>query len=345
MGKTDMRHLPEDVRMQTRKQAIRLIFEKKKTQVEVAELLGVHKNSILLWVKEYRANGYEGLKGNARGLKPGEGRLLTPDQEKQVQKMIVDKMPDQLKLPFALWTRKAIQSLIIREFGIQVAVRTMGDYLKRWGFTPQKPTKRAYEQNPGAVNKWIKEEYPAIRERAKKEGAEIHWGDETGIRNDQHHARSYSPKGQTPVQKQMAKRISLNMISSITNQGKVRFMTYSDTMTSQLFIKFLKNLVKDTSGKIFMIVDNLRVHHSKKVKAWVEENKEQIELFYLPSYSPERNPDEYLNCDLKIGLSHKPAVKNKDQLKKHVNSHMRRLQRNGGKVKNYFRHKMINYAA
>ena len=200
-------------------------------------------------------------------------------------------MPDQLKLPYALWTRKAVKELILREFNIELATTTMGDYLRAWGYSPQKPKlcieltemKKAYEQNPKAVKQWLEEDYPKIKKLAKKEGAEIHWRDETGARNSNNHGRSYVPKGKTPVKKTMSKRFPVNMILTVTNQGLVEFMTYSGTMNSERLIEFMKQLVKNKSRKIFLILDNLRVHHSKIVKAWVEENDDKIQLFYLPS--------------------------------------------------------------
>ncbi len=259
--------------------------------------------------------------------------------------MIIDKMPDQLKLSFSLWTRKAVKELIEREFGVVLAITTTGDYLRSWGFTPQKPKKKAYEQNPKAVEKWMQDEYPKIKKRAKSENAEIHWGDETGIKNNSQHGRSYAPRGKTPVRRTMGKRLSTNMISSITNQGKVEFMIYSGTMNADRFLKFLRQLIKNRGRKIYLILDNLKVHHSKIVKKWVKKNERTIELFFLPSYSPEKNPDEYLNCDLKYGVSEKPAPRNVEKLEKIVNEHMTMLQKNTNRVKKYFNHPEIRYAA
>ncbi len=184
-------------------------------------------------------------------------------------------------------------------------IRTSGEYLKRWGFTPQKPAKRAYEQNPDAVAKWMEETYPSISKEAQSQNAEIHWGDETGVRNDCQHGRGYAPKGQTPILRRKAKRFSTNMISSVTNQGKVRWMIDRETLTSQVSIRFMERLLKDSKKEVFLIVDNLQVHHSAPVKEWLEANKERLSLFYLPSYSPDRNPDEYLNGDLKSELGRK----------------------------------------
>jgi len=344
MEKLDLRTATKETKEAIRLRAIRLLKEGK-TQKEVSSLLCVNKNSVYTWNKNYNEFGYKGLKEKQQGHKKGLGRLLTSEQEKQLQNLIIDKMPDQLKLPFALWTRRAIVELIKREFGITIAIRTMGTYLKRWGFTPQKPKKKAYEQNDKAVKKWLEEEYPEIKKQAKQENAEIHWADETGIKNECQYGRSYAPKGKTPTRTKMGKRLSLNMISTITNQGKVRFMTYKGTMNSAMFIKFLTKLTKGKKKKIYLILDNLKVHHSNLVKQWVEKNASKIALFFLPSYSPERNPDEYLNCDLKYGLSQKVMPKNDEQLKRNVQSHMKLLQRKPDRVVKYFEHKSIKYAA
>jgi transposase len=228
---------------------------------------------------------------------------------------------------------------------MDVPIRTIGDYLKRWNFTPQKPLKRAYEQNPKAVKKWLDEAYPAIQQRAKKEAAEIHWGDETGLCNDSYHGRSYAPRGKTPAIRISARCKRVNLISTVTNQGKVRFMIYNDRMNADTFIKFMKRLIRDADRKIFLILDNLRVHHSYKARDWLQEHKHQIEVFFLPSYSPELNPDEYLNCDLKAGVHSGPPARSRSQLKAKALSHLRKLQKMPARVMKYFKHKKIAYAA
>lgn len=344
MEKIDLRKASTAEKEAIRIRAI-MMHKQKIKQNEIAFLLGVHKNSICQWVKIFKEQGNKGLKEVKKGRKKGDGKLLSNEQEKEVQKMIVDKMPDQLKLPYALWTRKAIVDLIKRTYNIKIAIRTMGDYLNQWGFTPQKPKKKAYEQNDKAVKGWLQNEYPSIVKKAKAENAEIHWGDETGIRNTSQYGRSYAPKGKTPVRKTMAKRISLNMVSTVTNQGKVRFMTYEGTMNAQRFIVFLKRLIKGSSRKIYLILDNLKVHHSKIVKAWREKNTEEIEIFFLPSYSPEINPDEYLNNDLKSAIGLKQTPKNHKHMKSNVKSHMIFLQKNPKRVARFFHHKSIKYAA
>jgi transposase len=244
MEKQDARTLTPEVQEQLRRQAIRL----RKQQLnykEIAAIIGVSRNSVSEWCRKYDSDGISAIKSKKRGIKEGMNRTLTQEQEADVQRCIIDKTPDQLKLSFALWTRQAVGELIRLRFGITMPVRTIGHYLQRWGFTPQKPTKRAYEQRPEAVRAWLEEEYPAIHERAKAENAEIHWGDETGIRSDCQHGRSYAPRGKTPVIRLSAKHVSINMISTVTNQGLVRWMIYDGTLNAKVLIKFLQRLIKE----------------------------------------------------------------------------------------------------
>jgi len=344
MKKTDARKHTPEVQQELRKQAIRLRKSGMKYK-QIAEIVGVHFTTVCEWYKKYERNGVKAIRNKKRGRPHGSCRTLSPEQERQVQKAIYDKCPDQLKLPFALWTRIAVQQLIKQLWSIDMPIRTVGEYLKRWGFTPQKPLRRAYRQNPKAVKKWLNEQYPEIQSRAQQEKAEIHWGDETGLCNDSYHGRSYAPRGQTPAIRLHPRCERVNLISTVTNQGKVRFMVYKDKMNSRKLIKFMQRLIKDADKKIFLILDNLRVHHSYVVKDWLTEHEEQIEVFFLPSYSPELNPDEYLNCDLKAGVHSGVPARTKDQLKKRAISHLRKLQKMPSRVKKYFNHPKISYAA
>ena len=278
--KIDARKLPREVLEEKRRQAHRL-RKRGMTRSEIGEIVGVHADTVGRWLKLPLRQ----LKVNRGGRKPGEGRRLKADEEIHIQDLITDKAPDQLKLDYALWTRKAVMELIKQETGVTMPIRTVGEYLKRWGYTPQKPVKRAYEQNPKTVQDWLDEQYPEIKARAKKEKAEIYWGDENGMRNDSQHERGYAPKGKTPVVKLNAKRVSVNMISAINNQGKVRFRVFEGNMNANLLIDFCKRLIKGAKRKIYLILDNLRVHHAKVFKAWLTEHGDKIEIFYLPSYS------------------------------------------------------------
>lgn len=338
--KIDARKLSFEVLEEKRREAHRL-RKRGMTRAEIGEILGVHADTIGKWLKL----GKNELEYDRRGRKMGSGRRLTEKQEQRLSTLITDKTPDQLKMPYALWTRESVRELIKAECGIEVPVRTVGDYLKRWGMTPQKPQKRAYEQRAPEVKAWLEEEYPAIQEQAKQENAEIYWGDETGLRSDCQHERGYAPKGKTPVIRLNAKRESINMISAITNQGKVRFRIFDGSMNADVLIDFMMRLVKDAKRKVYLILDNMRVHHAKPVKEWLKEHQKMIEVFYLPAYSPELNPDEYLNCDLKAGVHSGLPARNKNQLKSKASMHMKMLQRKPSRVKKYFKHEKIRYAA
>jgi transposase len=344
MNTIDARTLNQQTQYELRKQVVRL-REKGLSNQAISEIVGLSKSHVSTIGKKYERGGLDAIKPGLRGRRHGAQRELTAEQEVGIQKLLVDKTPDQLKLSFALWTREAVRLAIKQIYGQDLPLRTISDYLKRWGFTPQKPTKRAYEQNPKLVAQWHETVYPEIQALAKQEKAEIHWGDETGIQNDAYNARGFAPKGKTPVVRINATKSRVNMISSITNRGKVRFMLYKENMTSQVLIRFMSRLVKGADRKVFLILDNLRVHHSKLVKAWLEEHEEEIAVFYLPSYSPELNPDEYLNGDLKHCIRSGLPARTVKALTKKTRSFMRKLQNRPKHVSNYFKHPKIAYAA
>lgn len=344
MENKDARSLPREVQQHNRDQAIRF-FVGGRSRTEIAELIGVHYVVVCRWIRAWEAGGKKAIKLQKRGRSTGTNRLLTKDQEAALKRLLIDKSPRQLKLPFALWNRKAIQSAVYKMWRVKIAIRTIGDYMKRWGFTPQKPIKKAYEQSPKAVKEWLDNSYPEIQKLAKAEDAEIYWGDETGVRNDCQHSRGYAPRGQTPVVEIKAKRFSVNMVSAINNQGLLRFMIYESSMNARVLIKFMRRLIKDAGRKVFLILDNLKVHHAILVKEWLERHQDKIEVFYLPSYSPELNPDEYLNCDLKTGLRSSSPARSQKDLKGKILGHMRMLQKKSGRIKKYFKHPSIKYAA
>lgn len=327
-----------------RRQVIRL-HKKAYGVMQIVDLTGLSWPAVRVALDLYEAGGMAALKPKSRGREQGSGRTLTPAQEDHIRKLIIEKRPEQLKMEFALWTRAAVGELIKRECGVKLCVRAVGDYLKRWGFTPQKPIARAYERRPEAIKQWLDEEYPAIAERAKAEDGEIHWGDETALVNTDVRGRSYAPKGQTPVTCAPGRRQKLSMISTVTNQGKAHWMIVEDNFDAAKLIEFLEALIKDAVRKIFLILDNLRVHHSKLVKAWLEERKDRIEVFYLPSYAPELNPDERLNGDLKQAIGAKVPARTKAKLKIAAEEHMQTIVRSPNRVRAYFQDPKVKYAA
>jgi len=345
MKKVDARKLSPSIQEERRKQAIRL-RKQRYSILEISKIVGVHYGTACRWFREYDKNGIPGIVSKTRGRSLGDSRTLTIKQEKMIKNKIIKNTPEKFGFNLRLWTRAAVKLLIKRVCSINMPIRTIGEYLKRWRFTPQKPKKCANEKNMIHVQTWLKKEYPKILKRAKKEGAEIHWGDETGICNIDQTGRGYAPIGKTPVVKLPGKmKFRINLISSITNQGKVRFMIFEKSMNESILLKFFSRLVQDVEKKVFLILDNLNIHKAKKVRGWLQEQKSKIEVFYLPTYSPDLNPDEFLNCDLKAGLSSKSIVLTKADLKKSVLSQMRMLQKTPNRVKAYFKAESIKYAA
>ena len=314
--------------------------------MDIATALSMGHVTVRAAIKAAASGGAKALSPKPTGRPVGSQRRLTAEQELHIQRHICKNRPEQLKLEFALWSRAAVMQLVKQEFGIDLPIRTMGEYLKRWGFTPQKPITKAYEQRPEAVRKWLDEEYPGIAQKAKEENAEIHWGDETAVVNTDVRGRGYQPKGQTPVAYAVGgQRQKLSMISTVTNQGKTRWMIIDEAFNSDKLIEFLEALIKDAGKKVFLILDNLRVHHSKPVKAWLAEHQQLIEVFYLPSYSPELNPDERLNADLKQALGSRVQVRTKNRLKAVTENHMNMLAANPQRVASYFQDPRVKYAA
>lgn len=344
MEATDMRSLSREARHERRVQVIRL-RKAGRTYDEIATQTGLSRTGVFNICKRHEAAGEKALRDAPSGRQSGDGRLLDAAQETQVRKLITDKTPDQLKMPYALWTRAAVSQLIEQRFGIKLPVRTMGLYLARWGFSPQKPMKKAYEQSPAAVKKWLDEDYPVIATRAKAEGAEIHWGDESGLRSDDVRGRGFAPKGQTPVIRVNNKRHGLSVISTVTNKGQMRWRIFEGAINTNILIDFLRRLIKGATKKVFLILDNLRVHHAKPVKAWLAEHLDEIEVFYLPSYSPELNPDEMANADIKQAVTKLAPARTKLQLVKATARHLRSVQRQPERIRKYFQHAPVRYAA
>jgi len=297
-------------------------------------------------VNSYKKHGAKGLESGKRGRPVESSHKLSDEQEHLIKQMIQEKRPEQLKMDFALWTRAAVMLLIERECGVKMIVRTVGKLLERWGFTPQKPIRRAYEQNPVAIQKWLDETYPTIAKRAAKEGAEVHWSDETAIVNTDVRGRGFAPRGQTPVARVVGgTRQKLSMISTVTNQGKTCWQIIDGNFNHQRLIEFLMALIKQAGRKVFLVLDNLGVHHCKPVKAWLEAHSAHLEVFYLPSYSPELNPDERLNASLKHAIGAKVAIRTKAKLQTAAEQHMTELESAPERVAAFFRDPTVAYTA
>jgi transposase len=342
MKVSDARSLPPAAQEDLRRKAVQAVRDGK-TQGEVAKLFGVARPTVNRWCQEHAAGGARALAARRRGRRPG--KTLPAAQAARVRRLITDRHPEQLKLPFALWTREAVQQLIACEWGVTVSVWTVGRYLRDWGFTPQKPARRAWERDPRAVSRWLKTEYPAIRAAAKRDQAEIYWGDEMGLRSDHAAGRSFAPRGQTPVIERSGNRFGCNMISAITNRGRLYFSVFRGRFTSRVFLDFLKRLARQVGRLLYLIVDGHPVHRSAAVRDWLVENAERIRLFRLPAYSPELNPDEYLNQDVKSNAVGRQRPRDAAEMIQTVRGYLRGTQRQPRLVERYFHAQPVRYAA
>ncbi len=279
-----------------------------------------------------------------RGPKEG-GNKLKGWQAAVICNVIRDRHPEQIKLPFVLWTSEAIRMLIARRYGVHLSARSVRRYLARWGFTPQKPTRTAYERDPKAVERWLKKEYPLIRIAAKRHKARIYWGDAMGVRSDHQSGRSYAPKGRTPTRMGTGRRFGTNMFSAITNRGDLAFMIFKRRFTTAVFLCFLRRLIKHSKRTVFLIVDGHPVHKSRVVQRWLKENAKRIQIFFLPPYSPDLNPDEMLNQDVKANAVGKRRARNQKELMSNLRSYLSRRRTQPRVVKRYFHEKSVLYAA
>ena len=292
--------------------------------------------------KAYSEGGFEAISAKKVGAPVGH-RKLSSEQEERIKYSIEHNPPEKMGLAGHLWTRELVAELIMRDFNVHMPLSTMGLYLSDWGFTAQRPTKRHYKQNQDDVDNWLNNEFPSIKERAETEGAEIFWGDEAGIHNETNCVKGYAPKGQTPVLPVGNEHKKVNMVSAISNIGKLFFLFFLETINQQRFIIFMNRLIQSTEKKVFLIVDNLKVHHGEIVTEWLKHNKDRIELFFLPSYSPQLNPDEYLNGNVKRNMARKGYSRDEAEIERKANGTMSSFDESH--IASLFENENIQYAA
>jgi transposase len=310
-------------------------------QKQIVEATGYKQRRVSEIIAKYKATK-EIPKPKSRGRKPGEGKLLTPEQEREIKKLIIDKNPEQLKFSCFLWTANTVRELIFQKYSIKLGKQTMREYLESWGMSAQRPIKKAYHQDHTKTETFKKEVYPTIKKIAVEENAEIYFADETGINNQCYNPIGYAPRNNPPTVRVQTSRETVNMLSALSPSGSHKFMLYQETTTQQKLIEFMERLLKEKEkDKIFLFLDNLRVHHGKLVKAWVEEHETEISLYYFPSYSPEINPQEYLNNILKQNIHSGMPPRNKKEIQEKADAFMKSISKD--KIRTIFEHPKLNY--
>lgn len=340
----DSRQLPDQVLEALRLRALRGC-EMGLPHADIAQMLGICPETVSRWWTAYTSQGIDALPHERTGRPRGSGRLLDDEQAHRLQYLIDHHTPQELAIAAPLWSRRAVRDLIVGQYGIRLPVRTVGKYLQRWGYTAKRPRRQAKGQDSDEVQDWLRKTYPHLEKRAAQEGADIFWGDETGVAADEHPQFGYARKGKQATMAVPDPHLRINVISAISNAGALRFMTYKGTMNAALFLVFLQRLLRTTTRKLFVIVDRLRAHEAAKVEKWLESRHERIELFYLPRRAPERNPDEYLNHDLKSNVHAESLPDNKEELRSQIQQWMRTLLHWPAHIMNYFKHPDAQYAA
>jgi len=335
----DGRRLDHKTREKLRIRAVKLVEEGHSPE-HVIQALGFHRSCIYEWLAKYREGGLDALKTRAISGRP---RKLKGPQLQKIYNIVTANNPLQLHFEFALWTRDMIQDLIWCQFRVKLSLVSVGRLLKKMGLSPQKPLHRAYQQDPERVAQWMDVEFPRIRAEARKDGAELYFGDEASVKSDLHHGTTWAPIGKTPVIQSTGARFGINMISAISPKGVLRFMTFEGRFTGKTFIEFLERLIHNADKPIFLIVDGHPVHKGQKVRQFVDSTEGRLKLFILPPYSPELNPDELVWNNVKNHSIGRSKISGPDDLKNKVISALRALQKLPLKIAGFFREKHVQY--
>jgi transposase len=341
MKKSDARKLDRKTQEALRLRAVNSVRSGESPE-KVAATLGINRTTIYDWLAKVRDGGLSSLK---RKQVPGRPPKLNSKMIKWIYDTITYKNPQNLKFEFALWTREMIQTSLRRKFNIKLSLPSIGRLLAQLGFTCQKPLYKAIQKDESLVKEWLRKIFPKIKTRARTENADIFFGDAAHIRSDHHSGRTWSKRGKTPVVKSTGSRFSFSLISAVTAKGQMRFMVVEGGVNSQVFIEFLKRLLVGAKNKIFLILDNGPSHVSKVTKAFVKSVTDKLEVFYLPPYSPELNPDELVWNHLKNHTVGRSTVTDKADFKRQVTRSMKSLQKNPEKIKSFFGKDTLRYAA
>ena len=333
----DARSLSAESLELMRRIAVRAVVELGMTNKDVAQILGLGRNVVGQWCAAYRRQSDKAFQVGPQGRPVGTGRALTPTEEIVVQAIVCDGTPENFQIASSAWTRRAVAELIGNRFGLDLSLQGVGNYLKRWNMTPQKPARHAREQDPQEVREFEEQTLPETLEKAEDEDGQLHFADETGAQVQDQIGRSHARRGQTPVLDFPKTRIKQNLISSVTPEGETTYLLFPGTMTAKKFIDYLEHLLASSSQKVFLLIDRHPAHTAHAVEDWVNEHADRIEIVWLPRYSPEHNPDEFLNNDLKQNLTNKPLPESTPAFAETILGILDQIANASDRIKGYFR--------
>ncbi|MFD9116778.1 IS630 family transposase [Streptomyces bottropensis] len=338
----DARQLSPSAQEALRLRAVAALVEGRERE-DVAAVFKVSLKAVDGWWAKWQAGGREALTARPRGRRVGEHQVLSEVEQAAVRQAILDHLPCDLGLRGQLWTRGQVGELIAKLYRVRMTEPGVGKYLRRWGLSFQRPDKRAVEQNPEAVRTWLEVTWPAIRATAKAENGEVLFADQVGIRSDQVTGRTWGEKGRTPIVRRTGNRFSVNAMSAISTKGRMHFMVFTETFDAKVMCRFLDRLIGHFDRKIHLVVDGHSAHRSRVVRTWLADHSDRIELHFLPSYSPELNPDELVNADLKRSLPMSSRARNQAQLAAETRRFFHRRQRQPHIVRGYFGGPHVRY--
>ena len=341
MKSQDARKLSHDKLTELRRRAVTAV-QNGESPEDVARVMVVNRASVYGWLALYRNGGWDNLDAKKRG---GRKPKLDAKALRWIYQIVTLGNPNQLKMPFVLWSAKLLAAAIEKKFGIKLSKASVCRLLHQLGLSPQRPLWRAYQRDPQVVERWLKEDYPAIRAAARKAKGEVWFGDEAGVRSDAHSGTTWAPKGQTPIVSTTGARFGLNVISAVNRRGALRFMCVEGKVNADVFIEYLGRLVESAGHPVYLVVDGHPTHKAAKTRKFVESTKGRLKLFFLPGYSPDLNPDELVWNNLKSQGTGKRAITGPDQLKKLVLGHLRSMQKDADLVRSFYRTPSTEYAA
>jgi transposase len=341
MATIDGRTLDHKALEHLRRIAIQRVLEDGEAPSAVMKSLGLCRTTIYRWLRKFQEQGWEGL---VEKIAQGPEPKLTEKQRQQVKRWILGKDPRQYGFDFGLWSRRIVQALIEEKMGVVLGLTAVGRLLASLDITPQKPLRRAYERDPKAVEFWLQERYPQLKQRARRVGAKIFFLDEAGFQSDPPLGRTYGLKGQTPVVVTSGQRQSLNVISAVNARGEFWAATYTGKLNAEAFVAFLKNFMKGRRGKIFLVVDGHPAHKAGRVNDYVGSLGGRLELHPLPTYAPDLNPDEFVWSHMKKnGVSKKPLKQN-ESLSDRIEEDLARIKADVKLVRSFFCAASVVYA-